>query len=92
MRYSTQSRERKCIQEHDFMSSARKCCDKYSKKVLDTAAMARIDAAKTASKRVVRKTAEASGDLIGNKISDKITKSNIEPETLKEIYKPPKKC
>ena len=73
------------------MSSARKFCDKYSKKVLDTATMARIDAAKTASKRVVRKTAEASGDLIGNKISDKITKSNIEPETPKEIYKPPKK-
>ena len=32
-----------------------------------------IDAAKTASKRVVQKTAEATGDLIGNKIADKIT-------------------
>ena len=29
------------------------------------------DAAKTASKRVVQKTAEATGDLIGNKIADK---------------------
>ena len=32
-----------------------------------------MDAAKTASKRVVQKTAEATGGLIGNKIADKIT-------------------
>ena len=30
------------------------------------------DAIKTASKRVVQKTAEATGDLIDNKIADKI--------------------
>ena len=28
---------------------------------------------KTASKRAIQKTAEAAGDLIGNKIADKIT-------------------
>ena len=32
-----------------------------------------IDDAKTASKRVVQKAAEAKVDLIGNKIADKIT-------------------
>ena len=32
-----------------------------------------MDAAKTASKRVVQKTAEPTGGLIGNKIADKIT-------------------
>ena len=32
-----------------------------------------IDAAKTAFKRVVQKTAEATWDLIENKIADKIT-------------------
>ena len=32
-----------------------------------------IDDAKTASKRVVHKAAEAKVDLIGNKIADKIT-------------------
>ena len=37
-----------------------------------TATKTGIDAAKTASKRVVEKTAEAT-DLIGNKIADKIT-------------------
>ena len=31
------------------------------------------DAIKTASKRAIQKTAEATADLIGNKIADKIT-------------------
>ena len=40
---------------------------------MDTATKTGIDATKTASKRVVQKTAEATGDLIENKIADKIT-------------------
>ena len=40
---------------------------------MDTATKTGIDAAKTTSKRVVQKTAEGTGDLIGNKIADKIT-------------------
>ena len=40
---------------------------------MDTATKTGIDAAKTASTRVVQKTAEATGDLIENKIADKIT-------------------
>ena len=40
---------------------------------MDTATKAGIDAAKTDSKRVVQKTAEATGELIGNKIADKVT-------------------
>ena len=40
---------------------------------MDTATKTGIDAAKTASKRVVQKSAEATGDLIGNKRADKIT-------------------
>ena len=39
---------------------------------MDTATKTGMDAAKTASKRVVQKTAEATQDLIGNKMSDKI--------------------
>ena len=46
--------------------------DKYGKKLIDTATKTGIDAAKTASKRVVQKTAEATGDLIRSKIADKI--------------------
>ena len=36
------------------------------------------DAIKAASKRVIPKTAEAIGDLIGNKIADKITCFSME--------------
>ena len=54
------------------MSFERKCGDKYGKKLIDTATKTGIDVAKTASKRVVPKTAESSGYLIGNKIADKL--------------------
>ena len=47
------------------LSLAKKICDKYGKKLMDTATKTGKDAAKTASKRVVQKTAEAAGDLIG---------------------------
>ena len=43
-------------------------------KVLDHAKKFATDALKTSSKRVIQKTAEATGDLIGNKIPNKITK------------------
>ena len=55
------------------MSFARKFADKYGKKLMDDTRKTGIDAAKTASKQVVQKTAEATGDLIGNKIADRIT-------------------
>ena len=43
------------------------------KKMVDTATKTGTDAGKTASKRVVWKTANATEDLIGNKIAGKIT-------------------
>ena len=49
------------------MSFARKLGDKYGKKLMDTATKIRMGTAKTASKRVVQKTEEATGDLIGSK-------------------------
>ena len=55
------------------MSFARKFEDKYGKKLIDTAAKTGIDAAKTASTRVVQRTAETTGDLIGNKMVHKTT-------------------
>ena len=59
---------------------------------MDTATKTRMDAAKTASKRVVQKTAEATGDLIGNKIADKITLIGKPKEKeTEEIYIPPEK-
>ena len=69
---------------------------KYSQKTLDHAKQFATDALKIASKRVIQKTAEATGNLIGNKISDKITRvSKSSPqnnsvtndeEILKERY------
>ena len=78
------------------MSFARKCGDKYGKKLMDTATKTGIDAAKTASKRVVQKTAEGTGDLIGNKIADIFTslgkiKSKKKEKEKQEIYIPPEK-
>ena len=73
MRYSTEPRFRKYVKGYGLLSFARKLSDKYGKKLIDTATKKGIDAAKTASKRVVQKTAEATGDLIENKIADKIT-------------------
>ena len=41
---------------------------KYSQKLLDHAKISSTDAFKTSSKRAIQKTAEATGDLVGNKI------------------------
>ena len=64
---------------------------------MDTATKTGRDAAETASKRVVLKTAEVTEDLIENKIAGKITwvgKSKKEKEKTKkveEIYIPSEK-
>ena len=63
---------------------------------MDAATKAGIDAAKTASKWVVQKLVEATGDLIGNKTADKITslgktKSKEKENERQEIYIPPDK-
>ena len=74
------------------MSFAIKLGDKYGKKLMDAATKAGINAAKTASKRIVQKTVEAAEDLIGNKIADKIsvckTKSKEKEDERQEIYIP----
>ena len=46
---------------------------KYGKKILDNSISAGKDFAKIAGKKVLSKSAEATGDLIGNKITDRIT-------------------
>ena len=56
MKYLTESKYRKYVKGYNFLSFARKCGDKYGKKSMNTATKLGIDAAKTASKRVVQKT------------------------------------
>ena len=64
---------------------------KYGKKLTDTAIKTGKDFATSASKKIVHKSAEATGDLIGNKIADKITsvskKSHNEDEVINGIPK-----
>ena len=64
------------------------------KKLMDTGTKTGIYAAKTASKRVVQKTAETTGDLIGNKIDHKnvsVGKPIEKRNQAEEIYIPPEK-
>ena len=91
MRYSTEPKFRKYVEGYGILSFARKFGDKYGKTIMDAATKTGIDAAKTDSKRVVQKTAEATGDLIGNKTANKITslgktKSKEKENERPEIY------
>ena len=91
MRYSTEPKFRKYVQGYGFLSFARRLGERCGKKLIDTATKTGTDAAKTASKRVVQKTAEAARDLIGNKIADKITpvgKTKEKTNKPEEIYIP----
>ena len=96
MRHSAEPKYRKYVQDYELLSFARRLGDKYGKKLMDTATKTGIDTAKTASKRVVQKTAEATGDLVGNKIADQITslgktKNKEKEDESQEIYIPPEK-
>ena len=55
--------------------------NKYGQKLLDSTKKSTTDAIKTESKRAIQKTAEATGDLIGNKIADKISVSKKKSTT-----------
>ena len=57
---------------------------KYDQKVLDSAKKSTADAIKIVSKKAIQKTAEATGDLIGNEIADKIT--DISKNFLMELH------
>ena len=57
--------------------------NKYGQKLLDSAKKSTTDAVKSASKRAIQKTEEATGDLIGNEIADKIT--SVSKKSTKEL-------
>ena len=83
MRYSIESRDRIYVKGHGFLYFAenmgKSLSNKYRQKLLDSAKKSTTDAIKTASKRSIQKTAEATDDLIGNKIADKITSISKKP-------------
>ena len=63
--------------------------NKFGQKLLYSAKKSTVDAIETASKRAIQKTAEAIGDLIGNKIADKITCFSVELPSKKSTKELP---
>ena len=59
--------------------------NKYGEKLLDSTEKSTTDAIKMVSKRSIQKTAEAIGDLIGNKTAYKIT-SVSKKKSAKELH------
>ena len=93
MRYSIEPRERIFLKGYEFLCFAKimgkSLSNKYGQKLLDIAKKSAADAITTASKRAIQKTAEATGDFIGNKIADKITSvsNNLRWNCILKNYK-----
>ena len=102
MRYSIEPRDRIYVKGYGFLSFAKNIgtyaakvaknmSNKYCQKLLDCAQKSTTDAIKTASKGAIQNTAEVTGNLIGNKIADEITKAskyNFEEKAKNEIEIP----
>ena len=88
MRYSIEPTDRIYVKRSGFLYFAKNMgkslSNKYGQKLLDSAKKSTTDAIKTASKKAIQKTAEATDDLIGNKIADKIT-SVSKKKSAKEL-------
>ena len=86
MWYSVQVRDRIFVKGYGFLSYAKNMGKNigenisnsfrgwYSQKILNHAKESATDVLKTTSKRMIQKTPQTTGDLIGNKIANKITK------------------
>ena len=76
MIYSIEPRDKIYVKGYGNLSFAKNMgenlSNKYRQKTLDSAKKITEDAKKTPSKRAIQKTGEPTGDLIGNKIVDKI--------------------
>ena len=102
MRYSIKPKDRIFVKGYGFVSFvknmgthatkvAKNLSNKYSQKLIDSTNKSTTYAIKSASKRVIQKTAEAAGDLIGNEIAteeanNELTKErHISPEKRQQI-------
>ena len=89
MRYSIEPRKRIYVKGYGFMSFARNFSDKCSKSLIDKGINVSKTFAKTAGKIILKKGAEVTSDLIGNKIADKITVKPIKNDATNERYVSP---
>ena len=87
MRYRVEPRDRIYVKGYEFLPFAKNIgkdlSNKYSQKNIDTAKISATDPIKTASQQAIQKTAEATGDLVGNKIADRIT--SISKKSTKKL-------
>ena len=100
--YSHQSRDQIFVKDYRFLSFAKNMGrnigksisqnlrHKYDQKQIDHAKKSVTNALKTASKRAILKTAEATGHFIQNKIPDKIIRvsKTYNSETSEEYISP----
>ena len=89
MRYSIKPRSRIYVKGCGFLffakNTGKSLSNKYGQNLFDSSKKSATDAIKIASKRVIQKTVEATGDLIGNKVADKIT-SVSKKKPAKELH------
>ena len=98
MRYSIEPRDRIYVKAYGFLSFtknigthatkvAKNISNKCSQKLLDSAKKSTTDAIKTVSRMAMQKTEKAPGDLLRNKIADKITGISKSPQNdSKELH------
>ena len=88
--YSIEPRTRKYVKGYGFLWFAKKFCNKFKKQLFDIG----LGAPKTASKNIVHKAAEVTGEFIG-KMTDKIVKPkyviNENSRNIEELIVPPEK-
>ena len=73
--YFTKPRARKYAKGYGFLSFMGSLSNIHRKQLLDTTTKTGLDALKTATKEIVHKAIEATGEFMGNKIVDKIVKT-----------------
>ena len=85
-RYSIGPTMRKYVKGNGFLSFSRNLSNKYGKRLLDIEI--------NASKKVIHKVAQATGEFIGNKINDAIAKLHdnkiVKTKSVEEIIIPQK--
>ena len=91
MRYLIGSGDKIYVKWNGFLYFAKNIgkslSNKYGQKILDSAKKSTTEAIKVLQKEQFKKTAEATGDLIGNKIVDKITNVSTELHSKKKPAK-----
>ena len=95
MRYSIEPRDGIYVKGYGFLSFAKNMgrhadkvvkslSNKYGQKLIGSTKKSTTDVIKSASKRAIQKTAGVTGDLIGNKIADKIT--SVSKKSATELH------